>query len=191
MLHPCTHSWSGYLVLALAAANGGELIEPRELNWPLLVSLAVAIGAWLLSGIVTNERGKRALLTLGAVLVFGTYGRVTAFLQNRPLVADFGMHIVTLPLTLILAVAFTVLILRSQHQFSATGRYLNAVASILLLWSAAQFLWNVRASRNAPLMSGFEARGLALPHASGGAPHFSDRPGQVYRSAKPGNELCL
>src|SRR4051812_33908773 len=89
---------SAYLIVALAAANGGELIDPTELYWPLLVSLVVAIGAWSLNGFVTRDRNKRALLTLATVIVFGSFGRVCAMLLTWPPLAEFGVDTVALPL---------------------------------------------------------------------------------------------
>jgi hypothetical protein len=159
---------SAYFIVALASANGGELIGPRDLFWPILISLSVALGAWLLNGLLTRDRGKRALLTLAGVVAFGASGRAIAIVRGWPPIAEFGADVVALPLVVILLVAFTDLVRRARHSFLPTLRYLNLVAAILLLWSAGQFLWNIETSRDALPMTG-----LPEAHAQSGEPPSS------------------
>jgi hypothetical protein len=163
---------SAYLVVALAAANGGELIDPGELRWPLLISLLVALGAWLITGLITKDRDRRALVTLAVVLVFGAFGRVTALLADWPPVAEFGTDTVAVPLTIILLVAFTDLIRRSRRSLPPTSRYLNTVAGILLLWSAGQFLWHIKAARDAQPMGSLQTPDLNAIGGKSDNPHF-------------------
>src|SRR6266545_570257 len=163
---------SAYFIVALAAANGGELIGPRDLFWPILISLSIAFGAWLLNGLVTKDSGKRALLTLAAVVVFGASGRAIAILRSWPPVAEFGTDVVALPLVVILLVAFTDLIRRSRYSFLPTLRYLNLVAAMLLLWSAGQYLWNIGTTRDALPMSSLPKAHAASGHPSNSKPHF-------------------
>jgi hypothetical protein len=154
---------SAYLVVALAAANGGELIGLGDLFWPILISISIAFGAWLLNGLLTKDRGKRALLTLAAVVAFGASGRAIATLRNWPAVAEFGTDVVALPLIAIALVAFTDLVRRSRHSFIPTLRYLNLVSALLLSWSGGHYLWNSETTRDALPMSS-----LPIAHAETG-----------------------
>lgn len=163
---------SAYLVIGLAAANGGELIDPTELYWPLLISLSITLGVWLISGLVTKDRSKRALLTLVGVIVLEAFGRFAAALRNWPPVAEFGTDTVALPLAIISLVAFTDLIRRSRRQFGAMSHYLNIVAGILLVWSGGQFLWNTRAGRDAAPMKSVARSDSLMAQPTSAKPDF-------------------
>jgi hypothetical protein len=163
---------SAYFVVALASANGGELIGPRDLLSPVLISLSIALGAWLLNGLVTKDRGKRALLTFAAVVVFGVAGRAIAILRSWPPLAEFGTDIVALPLIVILLVALTDLVRRSRHSFVPTLRYLNLVTAMLLLASAGQYLWNIGTTRDALPMSTVPKAHAESAHLTNSKPHF-------------------
>jgi sulfatase-like protein len=163
---------SAYLVVALAAVNGGELIEPAELYRPLLISLAIALGAWLLTRLVTKDRDRRALLTLALVLVFGVFGRVSTFLTGLPQVAEFGTDTVALPLTFILLVAFSDLVRRYRYSFGLLSHYLNLVTGILLVWSAGQFVWHTRAAQDAKPLGSLEQASSGPALAGDVKPHF-------------------
>jgi hypothetical protein len=163
---------SAYLVVGLAAANGAELIDPAELYWPLLISLLMATGAWLLSRLITQDRDRRALLTLFAVVAFGVFGRGTALLAGWPPLAEFGTDTVALPLTIIVLVGSIDLVNRSRYSFSQTSRYLNIVAAILLLWSGGQYLYNSRSTQVAVPMRALEGSDSVIAAAGKGRPHF-------------------
>lgn len=163
---------SAYLVVALAAANGAELVGPGDLLRPVVISLVVAFVAWILNGLLTKERGKRALLTFAAVVVFGASGRAIAVLRGWPPLADFATDIVALPLIVILLVAFTDLVRRSRHSFLSTLRYLNLVATMLLFWSAGRFVWNSATTRDALPMSSLPALHAESGHRLNPKPDF-------------------
>jgi hypothetical protein len=163
---------SAYFIVALAAANGGELIGPSDLLWPLVISLMIAAGAWVLNGLVTKDGGKRALLTLAAVVVFGASGRAITIIRSWPPLADFGTDIVALSLIVILLVALTDLVRRSRRSFLPTLRYLNLVSAMLLLWSAGEVFWNIGTARDALPMSSLPKAHAASGHSPDSKPDF-------------------
>ena len=128
-----------YPVLALAQSNGGELVRPADLIKPLLISLVAAGTAWLLSGLVTRDPDRRALVTFLAVVVFSAFGYEVDFVGTLVPIYAVASVLAVLPLG-----AAIVLARRTRADLAWLTRYLNVVFAVLLVWTGGTFLWRLR-----------------------------------------------
>ena len=81
---------AAYPVLALAAANPGEIPGWWVLIWPLGISLLVSLGAWVLLSVFIRDPDRRAFLTLMVVVVFAWYGYFTIGLTEIAWAAPYA-----------------------------------------------------------------------------------------------------
>ncbi len=127
-----------YSVVALAAANGGELIRPVDLLLPLVISVTAAIAAWFISRAATRNLDGRALLTFILVTVFSGHGYLVDALDQwgvpRPLAAA--------SLALVPVALAVVVVRRGRVSFRPLSTYLNLVLAIMLAWASATLLWH-------------------------------------------------
>jgi hypothetical protein len=128
-----------YPVLALAAANGGELIRPADLVRPLVISAAAAVVAWLASRAVTPDVDRRALFSFIAIIVFSIHGHLVGIL-SRWIPGDWTV----IALAVLPVAAAGVLVRRSRVSLRALTTYLNLVLLIMVGWSSASLLWHWR-----------------------------------------------
>ena len=128
-----------YSVLALGAANGGELIRPRDLLRPLVISAGAAIVAWLVSRAATRDLDRRAFLTFILVTVFLGHGYLVAALD--PAIAS---DLTALPLAVVPVAVAVVLVRRSRVSFRPVSAYLSLVLVIMVAWASATLLWQWR-----------------------------------------------
>ena len=138
-----------YPVLALAAANPHELPPPGRLIAPVTVSLIFAALVYLLAGLVSRARGKRALLTLAAVALFAGYGLLADWGHGLAPRTENGDEI-ALPLTAALAILAVLGVRRLRGELAAAGRFLNRAAAVLLLMPLAGLGWSRLAVANTP-----------------------------------------
>jgi hypothetical protein len=128
-----------YPVLALAAANGGELIRPADLVRPLTISGGAAVVAWLASRAVTTDFDRRALLSFVTIVVFSVHGRMVDSLS--PWIPD---QWTVIPLAVVPVAVAAVLVRRSRASLWGLTTYLNLVLVIMVGWSSASLLWHWR-----------------------------------------------
>ena len=128
-------------VLALAAGNASEIAHVGVLLFPLIISLLAAAAAWLAATLVVRDPDRRAFLTLGAVILFASYGYLTAALTERTWSARYA----TTALPLLVAVAYlgvvTILFFRLVPNLRNVTRYLNTFTTILVVWNGVALLW--------------------------------------------------
>jgi hypothetical protein len=125
-----------YPALALAAANGGDIVRPGDLARPLAISLVAAATAWLVSRAITRDPDARALPAFIATAVFVAHGNaVNAMARWVPVAAT------SLPLALLPATVAVILARRSHVSLRALTRHLNLVLAIMVGWASADLLW--------------------------------------------------
>jgi hypothetical protein len=131
---------AAYPVLALAAANGSEIAHFGVLIFPLTISLVCAAGAWLLWSLVVGDPDRRAFLTFVVVILFASYGYLTAALEE----VDWAAPYVRTPLPLLAAVVYlgvvTYLFFRRVPNLRPVTRYLNIFTGILVVWNTVDLL---------------------------------------------------
>jgi hypothetical protein len=131
---------AAYPVLALAAANPGEIPGLWVLAWPVGLSLFIAVCAWTFLGLVNRDPDRRAFITFMVVLLFASYGYFTLSLEE---VAWAAPHLHTLLPFLFLGsylAAATYLVFRFLPNLRNLTRFLTIVTSILVLWNLAVLL---------------------------------------------------
>ncbi len=122
-----------YAVLALAAANGGELTRGGQLARPVAITLLMAGGFWLLAGLASRDPHRRGIVTFVAVVVFSTYGYYQALLLDVPPLARFAHDAVAFPAALTMIVATAWSARRARRDYTGVTRFLNLLMSILVL----------------------------------------------------------
>ncbi len=127
-----------YSVVALAAANGGELIRPGDLVLPLVISVAAAIAAWFVSRAATRDVDGRALLAFILVTVFLGHGYLLDALDR------LGVpHALAAASLAVVPVALAVVVVRrGRVSLRPLSSYLNLVLAIMLAWASAILLWH-------------------------------------------------
>jgi hypothetical protein len=126
-----------YPVLALAAANPGEIPGLWVLTRPLAISLIVCVCAWLIFGALVRDPDRRAFLAFIVIVLFAAPGYFT-------IGGDNGAVLPILGLVGYLA-ATTYLVFRLVRKPRDLTRFLTILTSILVVWStidlARQTAW--------------------------------------------------
>jgi hypothetical protein len=124
-----------YGVLAFAAKNSQQLARLGDLVSPVVLSLAVALGAWVVSRLVSREMHVRALVTLVGVAWFAAYGYFQHALFRQPWLSVFSPHRYAIPtFLLLLSAAAYVVVHRWPRPLEELSRYLNVTTGVLLLF---------------------------------------------------------
>jgi hypothetical protein len=123
-----------YPVLAMAAANGGQIVELRVLLGPLAISLLVSGGTWLLLRPVVRNSDRRAFLTLMVVILFASYGFFTAAIAGASWTAPYAHTVIPLLSAAVYVASVTYLVFRLASDLRGLTRFLNLFSIILVLW---------------------------------------------------------
>jgi hypothetical protein len=123
---------AAYPVLALAAANQGELVRPGHLVRPLAVALGVAAVLWLLARLATVEVHRRAIVTFVAVVVFSSYGYWQAVLLDLPPLDRLAADAVAFPLAVAMVLGTGWSARSGGRTHPGVTRYLNVVLALLV-----------------------------------------------------------
>ncbi len=123
-----------YPVLALAAENSEEILDPSEVEQAAVMAFAVTGIGWILAGFVTRERNRRGLLALLGALFFGWYGIFASTLRGVRVLAPSADHTSALLLWVLVLVAAAWLIRRRPSIPNGVPRYLNLTTAILLVF---------------------------------------------------------
>jgi len=129
-----------YPVLALAAANPGEIPGLWVLGWPIALSILVAVCTWGLLSFVVHDRDRRAFITFMIVVLFATYGYFTLALRE---VASLARYFNTALPFFVVTGYFTVatyLVLRLVPNPRNLTRFLTVLTSVLVGWNLAVLL---------------------------------------------------
>jgi hypothetical protein len=143
-----------FLVLNLAAENGGELIPLPDLLGPIGVSLLACLVGWFLSTILSGSIQAGALVASVASIGFMNFAWLSAALP-APLGGPQG----TIGVILYSLCASIVAVRCWRGSLQGITRYLNLLAILLATYSSARVI------RDASLSDGGEA---ALPPISAG-----------------------
>jgi hypothetical protein len=131
--------------LSLAVGNRGENIRPSDLVIPTAICLWVALVVWLATRLVSTDRHRRGLITLGFVTWFSNYGLFTSALMALGPLSTFAPDQYALPLSFVLLLLVSWLVLKLKADLSRTTRFLNTVALLLLLFLPVTYLSASRA----------------------------------------------
>lgn len=148
-----------YFVLALAAANGSELIRFADLVRPLLISLTICAFIWVLASWLTRGVRRGALVAGLAIVCFSMFGQVAVALGGT--LTLIGGPTGLLILLIYVVVAAVLLIRRHGGAFIGATRYLNLVTALLVTYSAFMV------ARDASLSEGLT---LSMAPVRNGAP---------------------
>jgi hypothetical protein len=134
---------AAYSVLALAAANPGEIVGFWVLRWPLVISLLVSLCAWLLLGAFSQDRDRQAFLTLMVVVPFFWYESFTLGMGALTEAAWMARPLVALLCMIAYLAGLTFLVVRLVPDLRAFTRFMTTFAAILVVWSAIDVLRHV------------------------------------------------
>ena len=156
-----------YFVLALAAANGSELIRPADLTQPLLWSVTICGVIWAIAGWLMGGVQPGALVASVAWVSFSFFGAIEAALE-QPLWligGPFGL----LVLLTYGVIVFAIVLRRSGGALLGVTRYLNLVTALLLGYSAIEVAGDASLSqtfdRSLPGVSAGRAHGIGTRDA--------------------------
>lgn len=139
-----------YPVLALAAQNTHERIQPSELLLPLGASLYVALVAWAIARPLTSDVDRRAIVTTVAVLLFCTYGAVLHIIQSRLAFVEEWLSIWLLMVELLALGAVVAIVRWARRDLRNVTEYLNVVAVVLTLIPLARLALPVKELQLSP-----------------------------------------
>lgn len=129
-----------YPVLALIAHNASEMDFSAGLR-SLLGSLLLTLILYILTLLLVRKPEKTALFTSLVLLLFYSYGHINLLSRSWELLGgSVGRHRVLVPIYLLLLTVAGWVILRTKRDLSASTRFLNAFAVILLLMPAYQLI---------------------------------------------------
>jgi hypothetical protein len=127
-----------WFVLVLAASNPGEIPGLWVLSRPLIISLLVALCAWLVLSWIARDPDRRGFLTCMVVILFASYGYFTLMLQSWSWAAPF-LHT---PVPFLLLVAYlagiTYAVFRLVSDAGSLSRFLTTFTAILALWAGVE-----------------------------------------------------
>jgi hypothetical protein len=131
---------AAYPVLTLAATNRTEIAGLGVLIWPLTISLAVALAAWIVLRLVTGDPDRRAFLTLMVVVLFSSYGYFTIGLEQLRGTAPYAHT--AFPFLFVVAYlgGTTYLVFRFVRHPRHVTRYLTTLTVILVGWSTVKLI---------------------------------------------------
>jgi hypothetical protein len=127
-------------VLALAAANPGEIPGLWVLLWPLGLSLLIALLAWALLTVVIRDPDRRGFVTFVFVLLFTSYGYLILELEEIPWAAPIAHTIVPFLVLASYLAAAAYLLFRLVPNQRLVTRFLTVLTSILVIWNVAVLL---------------------------------------------------
>jgi hypothetical protein len=146
---------AAFPVLALAAANPGEIPGLWVLLSPIGLSLLFSGLAWLLLALFIRNPDQRAFVTFMLVILFTSYGYFTLTLEEIAWAAPFSHTIVPFLFIASYLGAGTYLVLRLFRTLRHLTLFLTLLTSILVLWNLAVLLRDrARSYRLAGDMSG-------------------------------------
>jgi hypothetical protein len=139
-----------WFVLNLAAENLGDLAW-RDLRIPVLVSLAVAVGAWLLGRVLLRDLAKASLFAVAVVVLFAGFGHLADALQRMEIIGpNRRLDPMALGLGLWL-VAFLVWLRRTTRSLDGIAAYVRLVTIILVAWVGLRLAFSSRGTAAGPL----------------------------------------
>jgi hypothetical protein len=136
-----------YLVLALAAENGSELIQLADLVRPLFLSLIAGLCLWGVASLVTGGARPGALVGAVAILCFSLFGPIAQRLR-APLEVIGGPTGLLILLGYLLA-ACALVLRRRKATFTGVTRYLNLVVGLLVTYAALRVAFDTSLSESA------------------------------------------
>jgi hypothetical protein len=145
---------AAYPVLALAAGNPGEIPGVWVLIWPIVISVLVALGTWLLLCFSIRNPDHRAFLTFVVVILFVFYGYFTIGMKQVAWATPYANG--ALPFVFLLAylTAAAYLVLRLVRDPLVLTQFLTLLTTIMVGWTTLQLLWQRLQWKN--LVSGFD-----------------------------------
>jgi hypothetical protein len=129
-----------YPVLTLGAANSDAVLRLGVLTRPIGISMLVCVSAWLAFGLLVRNRDRLALATLGAVIIFASYGYFIEALEGVSWAAPFASTGLPLVFMVVYMGAALWLVFRTGWNLGGLTRYLNIVTVALVLWNTTLLL---------------------------------------------------
>ena len=127
-----------YPVLALIAHNAREM-EFLSGSRAIIGSFLLTFFLYVIILLLIRNPEKSALLTSTIILLFYTYGHINLLARDWTIIgSSIGRHRVLLPVYLVIIILATWLILRTRRDLSASTRFINAFALILLFFPLYQ-----------------------------------------------------
>jgi len=124
-----------WFVLVLAASNPGEIPGFWVLRRPLLISLLVTLGAWLLSSLIARDHDRRGFLTFMAVTLFASYGYFSLMLQSWSWAAPYSHTLIPLLFLVAYLAGITYIVFRLVPDPRTLSRFLTTFTGFLVLWA--------------------------------------------------------
>jgi hypothetical protein len=168
-----------WFVLNLAAENLGGL-DWRDLRIPVLVSLAVAVGFWLLGRVLIRDRAKASLFAVAGVALFAGFGYLTDTLQRIEfLTPDRLPDTVALGLLLWL-VAYLVWLRGTTRSFGGIAVYVRHVTVILAVWTGLRLGVSSMRPATGPLHAESPAASSVVADSAAASTRSTERPPDIY-----------
>jgi hypothetical protein len=160
-----------YSVLVIAA-GGGDLVQLRDVAAPIGLAVGAAMATWFLVGLIVREPHRRGVMALAGVVAFASYGYVVDAATRAWRLGESAAGLLALWVLLLWLIAASAIVRRARRSFEPATGYLNAVAGILVLWSATAFAWQV--FRHRPVVRHDDLAPLPAQTgaANGSRPHF-------------------
>ena len=131
---------AAYSVLALAAANASDIVDLEVLVRPLVISLLLAVTTWLLWSSLIRDPYRRAFLTLIVVILFASYGYLTAAIDSAGWSAPYAHTVLPLLIAALYLAGITLLVFRLAGDLHGLTRFLNLFSAMLVVWTTLALL---------------------------------------------------
>ncbi len=152
-----------YPVLALAAANTGEIADLRVLLRPITLSILFAASIWLLLLWSIRNPRRRAFVALMAVILFASFGYITAVVERTTWSAPYARTVLPLLAAVVYLAGIIVLVFRLAGDLQRLTRFLNLFTAILVGWTTVALIR--QASRRSGRYEGLEPAAATRPVA--------------------------
>ena len=137
-----------YFVLTLAASNTIALRGPRDLAWPILISLLVCTLCWAVAYALSRNAHKASLLSLIWILAFSSFGYISETLRLPGTLKVIGGEPGLGVLFAVMLIGLSLAIHRSVRNLAPYSRYLTLVALLLVGYTTVQLYRGLRQERN-------------------------------------------
>jgi hypothetical protein len=125
--------FAAYAVLAMYANNLGQ-VAFTDVRRALLVCVLTAGLLLVLMRLLFRDWGRAAIVTTLALILFFSYGHFYSWIKTFAFGRVVGRHRYLLPLSILLLVGLSWILMRSKERRRSVNRFFNVVSGVILIF---------------------------------------------------------